>query len=327
MPTNADPLIDLRGARAIGADAWLETSLDHPEDVAVTREGLLYAGGEDGQLYRIDPASNAVEVIAQTPGAVLGVELGPDGDLYACDFQEHAVYRLRMRDDRPAGAIEKVVAGGPDEPPLHPNYLAFDFDGRMYLSDSGRRDQLPGPFEDSGGCLYVVDPDGTERVLTDDLSAFPNGIALSADAGTLYVCESGTHTVSAVPLDDGAVPPDAEIPTVTDDCGMVDGVALDAEDRLYVASIGDNAVYRITPGSDTDSADEGAPGGSAQSSGDPAVELLVHDPTGLTINNPTNVAFGGPDMRTLYVANLALWHVTAIEIDATGRHPTGRHEP
>lgn len=317
MATNADPLFDLRDAWAIGADAWLETKLDHPEDVAVTREGLLYSGGEDGQLYRIDPATDTVEVLARTPGSVLGVEVGPEGDLYACDFQEHAVYRLPMADDRPAGELEKFVTGGPNEPPLHPNYLAFDREGRMYVSDSGRRDQLPGPFEDSGGCLYIVDPDGSERILTDAVSAFPNGIALSADANTLYVCESGIHTISAVALEGGEIRPDTKVETVTEDCGMVDGVALDAEDRLYVASIGDNAVYRVENEFD---------GGIDEDLSAGAIELIVRDPMGLTINNPTNIAFGGSDMRTLYVANLGLWHVTAVEIDVQGRPPTGRYE-
>jgi gluconolactonase len=303
MSAGGDPRFDLSETRAYGSDAWLETKLDHPEDVAVTDEGLLFAGGEDGDISRSDPASNDVGVLANTGGSVLGVAIGPQGDLYACDFQRHAVFRLPMDGPEPAGPLERDVAGGPDKPPLHPNYAAFDRDGRLYVSDSGQRDKLPGPFEDSGGCLYVVDPDGTGRVLTEELSAFPNGIALSADGDTLFVCETGTHGIWAVHLEDGHA---TDVELVTDDCGMVDGLALDAEDRLYIASIGDNAVYRYEDGD---------------------IELLVQDEDGLTINNPTNVAFGGRDMQTLYIANLALWHVTAIDIDATGRYPTGRDPP
>jgi gluconolactonase len=299
VDTNS-PRYDIESARVVGADAWLERRLLHPEDVAVTREGVLFCGGENGELYRVDPASGAVDVLGNTGGFVLGVEIGPDGDLYACDFQRHTVFQLELDGTRPVGGPEAVVTGGPDEPPLHPNYLAFDRKGRLYVSDSGSREKLPGPFEDSGGCIYVVDPDGTGRVLTDELSAFPNGIALSADGETLYVCESGTHEVSALSLRNGRT---TGTELVTDACGMVDGVALDAEDRLYIASIGDNAVYRYDSGD---------------------IELLVRDPTGMTVNNPTNVAFGGEDMRTMYVANLGLWHVTAFDIEAEGRHPTAR---
>jgi len=292
--------IPLSEARTVGADPWLETRLDHPEDVAVSPTGLLYTGGEAGQVYRVDPVANTVTEIANTGGAVLGVAFGPEGDLYACDFQEHAVFRLPMDGNRVDGDLTAAVTGGPDRPPLHPNDVAFDRSGRLYVSDSGHRDRLPGPFEDSGGCIYAVDPDGTGRVLTDELSAFPNGIALSGDGETLYVCETGTHRIAAVRLDDGEA---VGIDTVTEDCGMVDGVALDARERLYVASIGADAVYRIDDGD---------------------VDTVVADPQGQIVGNLTNVAFGGPDMCTLYVANLALWHVTAVEVDVPGRVPTGR---
>jgi sugar lactone lactonase YvrE len=295
-----EPLVPVTDVRPVGVDPWLETRLDHPEDVAVAANGILFAGGEAGQLYRVDPASNTVTEIGRTDGMILGVELGPEGDLYACDFQDHAVYRLPLENGRPVGDLEPYLQGGPDVPPLHPNYVTFDDEGRLYVSDSGRREKLPGPFEDSDGCIFVEHPDGTREVLTDELSAFPNGIALSADCETLYVCETGTHRIHAVQLDAGTV---ADIESVTEECGMVDGVALDAQERLYVASIGDNAVYRVS---------------------DTGIETIVRDGDGLTINNPTNVAFGGPQMHTLYVANLGAPHISAVEIDAVGRHPPVR---
>jgi sugar lactone lactonase YvrE len=297
-----DPLYDISAVDIVGADTWLKTRLDHPEDIAVDTDGTLYAGGEAGQLYRVDPDANEVVELANTGGFVLGVALAPDGDLYACDFQQHTVYRLPLRDGIPSAPLEPYIAGGPDSAPLHPNYVTFDASGRLYVSDSGRREQLPGPFEDSGGCIYVEHPDGDRAVLTDELSAFPNGLALSRDGSTLYVCETGTYEINAVHLNGGAV---VGIETVTDECGMVDGIALDAGERLYVASIGDNAIYRI----------------------DEEVETIVRDPEGLTINNPTNVAFGGPDLSTLYIANLGVAHVAALTVEATGRHPIARSPP
>lgn len=276
-------------ARTLGADAWLERRLDHPEDVAVG-DDALYAGGEDGQVYRVDPRSGAVEVLADTGGFVLGVTVGPGGDLYVCDFQRHAVFRLPLDGGEPSGSLETVVEGGPGDPPWHPNYCVFDREGRLYVSDSGDRSDMA----NAGGCVYAVDPDGTGRVLTDEPSAFPNGLALGAD-GTLYVAETGAKRVTAVALAGGTV---ETVTTVTEEMGLVDGLALDAADRLYGASLGDDAVYRLEDGS---------------------VETLVHDPEGMTVGSPTNIAFGGPDTQTLYIANLGLWHLTAVEIDARGR--------
>jgi len=140
---------------------------------------------------------------------------------------------------------------------------------------------------DSGGCIYVVDPDGTGRVLTEELSAFPNGLALSPDESTLYVAETGNHTVSAVELDDGE---SVGIDSVTTEMGLIDGVAVDDDGVLYGASIGDDAVYRLVDGE---------------------VETVIRDETGLVIGNPTNVAVRSD---TVYVANLGLWHVAVLEL-------------
>jgi sugar lactone lactonase YvrE len=272
-------------AETVGSDPWLETRLDHPEDVALAPGGTLYAGGEDGQLYRVNPTDGSVTELARTGGFILGVTLGPDRDLYACDFQEHAVFRLPLRETGAGGDLERVLSGSANSPPWHPNYCVFDGEGRLYVSDSGDRSRMA----TAGGCVYVRNPDGTERVLTERCSAFPNGLALSADGSTLYVAETGTHDVWAFRLRDGRV---TDHRVLTSEMGLIDGLAVDSTDRLYGASIGDDAIYRLADG---------------------AVETYAVDPTGLTIGNPTNLALDEANGR-LYVANLALWHITVLPL-------------
>lgn len=296
----ADPVCDLGYAGILGADPYLETYLDHPEGVAVASDGTVYAGGEDGQVYRVNPETNDVTELTDTGGFSLGVALdASEENLYICDFQEHAVFRLPLAaDGTTAGDLERVIAGTKTEPPIQPNFCVFDSEGRLYVSDSGDR---TAPMDQSGGCVIVVEPDGSDRVLTDELSAWTNGLALSKDESTLYVAETGTEEVSVVRLADDATVVDIEL--VADDFGHVDGIALDAADNLYAASIGDNAIYRQRDGE---------------------TEVVLHDPVGLTMCNPTNIAFGGPDMRTLYIANLGLTHITTVEVDRPGRFPTAR---
>ena len=296
MSSPTDPLVSIEDATIVGADPWLTTRLDHPEDVAVADDGRLYAGGERGQLYCINPETNEVRELASTEGFILGVELGPEGDLYACDFQRHAVFRLPLSEGSPSGELSVVVSGGPDTPPWHPNYAVFDADGRLYVSDSGDRSDM----ENAGGCIYGVDTNGEGYIVTDELDAFPNGMALSKSGTELYVAETGTHEISVIHLNEGRA---TDVEQLDIDFGLVDGLALDNDDVLYAASIGDNAVYRYHEG---------------------RVETVVVDPDGLVIGNPTNLAFGGSDFSTLYIANLGLWHLTTIECDVTGRHPTGR---
>lgn len=293
MVDTTEAIYDIEETRIVGADTWLETKLDHPEDVVVAEDSSLYTGGEGGQLYKIDPETNSVTELATTGGFVLGVALGPEGNLYACDFQRHTVFRLSIGSQTMDRDLQTVITGGPDNPPWHPNYCTFDSAGRLYISDSGDRADM----SNANGCIYVIQPDGTGHVLTKDISAFPNGLALSDDESTLYVAETGTHEVWAVDLDDGEV---INIRFITDELGLVDGLELDADGRLYAASIGDNAIYRYDLNTST-------------------VETILCDSTGLTLGNPTNLSFGGPEHRTLYIANLALWHITAIDIDARGQ--------
>jgi len=53
--------------------------LDHPECVAFDRDGYLWAGGEAGQVYRIDRAGK-VETIATLGGFTGGIALSPAAD-------------------------------------------------------------------------------------------------------------------------------------------------------------------------------------------------------------------------------------------------------
>jgi sugar lactone lactonase YvrE len=294
------PVCELDDAGILGADPYHETYLDHPEGVAVESDGTVYAGGEDGQVYRIDPEKNDVEVLADTGGFSLCVTLdAPEQNLYVCDFKKHAVFRVPLEtDETNEQDVTTVISGTETEAPIQPNYCVFDSAGRLYLSDSGDR---TAPMEESGGSVMVIEPDGSDRVLTEEPSAWTNGLVLSRDESTLYVAETGTEKVSALHLDEEATVTDIEL--VTDAFGHVDGIALDAEENLYAASIGDNAIYRRRDGE---------------------TEVVLHDPAGLVMCNPTNVAFGGRDMRTLYIANLGLTHITTIEVDRPGRFPTAR---
>src|SRR5436190_9373200 len=61
------------------------SGLDHPECLAFDREGNLWAGGEAGQIYRID-RSGAVTTMATLGGFNAGVAFSPiDQALYVCN--------------------------------------------------------------------------------------------------------------------------------------------------------------------------------------------------------------------------------------------------
>ena len=126
--------------------------LDHPECCAFDRDGILWAGGEAGQLYRIDPAGN-VDTVANLGGFCCGVALSPDDqELFVCvsgvgvvratKDGEHSVFATHAGDHR-------IVA---------PNYLLFDRRGRLYVTDSGN-------FMKRNGYVLRFAADGSGEVL------------------------------------------------------------------------------------------------------------------------------------------------------------------
>ena len=68
--------------------------LDHPEGVTWGPDGYAYAGGEAGQIYRIDVEARTYEQIATLEGFVAGLCCDRDANIYACDIGAHKVMRV-----------------------------------------------------------------------------------------------------------------------------------------------------------------------------------------------------------------------------------------
>ncbi len=196
--------------------------LDHPECLAFDPEGLLWAGGEAGQVYRISPEGR-VETIANLGGFCGGVAWSPDDDLFVCN-PKHGVVRVK-----PSGEWS-VFANGM----ICPNYGLFDRAGNYYVTDSGK-------WMKRNGRLLRFAPDGTGKIILAEFG-YTNGLALSADEHRLFMVESDTDRVFVVDLRTGRADVYAE------DVGrMPDGLALDAAGDLYASCYASDDIYRIIP--------------------------------------------------------------------------------
>lgn len=164
-----------------------------PEDVVLDDEGRVYAGLEDGRILRYGPNGEGPEVLANTGGRPLGLEIDADGSLVICD-----AYRglLRLED----GALSSLADGYEGEPFLVTNNAAISRDGTIYFSVSSTRFDLAhyklDLIEHSGtGRLFALRPGGALEVLLDGLY-FSNGVALSGDESFVAVAESGVYRVT-----------------------------------------------------------------------------------------------------------------------------------
>lgn len=255
--------------------------LDHPECVTCGPDGTVYAGGEAGQIYRVDLAGH-VEVIGSTGGFVLGVALDGDDNVYACDSANRAIMRVA-----PDGEVDTYFRGTPERGLVNPNYGVFDREGDFYFSDSGG-------FHRNDGCLWVVHTDGSGEVLRDDVSEFPNGVALDAAGESLYVVLSTAPAVVRVPLAGGPVETVASF-----EAKVPDGLAFDSEGGLYVACYSPDEILRI--------------------SHDGHVEVLASDWERVVLAAPTNVAFCGEQRDVLVVASLGRWHLAKAKMPVSGQ--------
>src|SRR5580700_2588585 len=206
--------------------------LDHPEGLAFDADGDLWAGGELGQIYKID-RKGKVRTVVTLGGFNLGLTFSARQDLFVCNFKLGALIQL----DRTGKTIRTWERAGRYRLRT-PNFAVFDREGNLYFSDSGE-------FKKNDGFLFVLRPNGKIEQLLDQL-AFPNGLSLSADERTLYIVQSTKDNVLAVPiLESGSIGKPRVYASGLHN--VPDGAALDADGNLYVTCYASHNVYRVAP--------------------------------------------------------------------------------
>ena len=264
----------------------LVDGLDHPEGIAWGLDGYAYAGGEAGQLYRIDIERQEYTQFADTGGFILGIALDADNNVYACDTGNSAVMKVT-----PAGAVSTYSTGTPDEPFATPNYPAFDAEGTLYVCASGE-------WEADNGLVYRIRPGGETEVWSRSLAEFPNGLCMGPGGEYLYAVMSlGPPRIARVKIaPDGSAGATETVVTLP---GTVpDGAAFDTDGNLYVSTYRPDRIYRMSPAGELDT--------------------LAEDPEGTLMASPTNIAFCGRDRDILLSTNLGRWHITRYEAGARG---------
>lgn len=264
----------------------LVQGLDHAEGIAWGSDGFAYAGGEAGQLYRIDIERKKLAQFADTGGFVLGIALDANHNLYACDIGAKSVMKITR-----GGVVSTYSTGAPDEPFTTPNYPAFDAEGNLYVCDSGE-------WKADNGKIYRIRPNGDTEIWNRSLKEFPNGLCMGPDDTSLYVAMSlNPPRVSEIRIESdgsaGTVRDVVELPG-----SVPDGVAFDIDRNLYVACYRPDRIYRYSASGQLD--------------------VLAEDPEGTDIACPTNIAFCGRNRDILLSANLGRWHVSRYETNATG---------
>jgi 2-keto-4-pentenoate hydratase/2-oxohepta-3-ene-1,7-dioic acid hydratase in catechol pathway/sugar lactone lactonase YvrE len=184
-------------------ERWEVPAGAKPEDVVFDADGRLYAGVEDGRIWRWPagfPGSGAAGLFADTHGRPLGLEVDPrDGTLIVCD-----AYRGLLRVEQ-TGRVRVLADAHGGRRLKFTNNAAVAADGTVYFSDSSTRFRIEHYKQDllehrpSGRVFRYRLSDASLDLIADSLY-FPNGVALAPDESFLLVAQTACYDILRIPL-------------------------------------------------------------------------------------------------------------------------------
>jgi len=236
-----------------------------------------------GRVFRIDPQGEW-DLVAQWDGEPNGMKFLNSTELLVTDYRNG----LMLVDSR-SGAVRPFLERRNSERFKGLNDLTFDSQGNLYFTDQGQTG-----LHDPTGRVYRLSPSGRLDQLLGNVPS-PNGIVLSPDERFLFVAATRGNCVWRMPLlADGGVAKAGQFFTSYGPSGP-DGLAMDQAGRLLVANPGLAYVWVLNHRAEP-------------------VQVLRTE-VGASL---TNLAFGGPDRKTLYCTESVSGSILRIGMDQPG---------
>jgi len=307
--------------------SYLGHDLHRPECVLATRSGAVFTCDWRGGIVRMTPDGQQSFIGTQYeagkgPLRPNGITLMPDGAFLAANLAD-------------SGGVWRIDADGTAEPfiteadgaPIPPaNFVTRDNAGRIWITVSTRLQPrtLANNANANDGFLILSDDRGT-RVVADGF-CFTNEVCVDPSGDWIYVNETFGRRTSRLPIAaDGAVGP-AEVFAEYGAGIFPDGMAFDSEGALWITSVMSNSLIRITPDGEQQ---------TVLSDPDPKIEQIEGDylagrfgdtahmgeSRGRYLANLSSLAFGGPDLKTVYLGNLNDSRIASFRSPVAGHPP------
>jgi gluconolactonase len=276
----------IAGIGPAGKIVKLHTGFKFTEGPAADKDGNVYFSDiPNERIHKVDK-DGKLSVFREKSNRANGLMVNAKGEVVACEMAGRVVAIS------PDGKNIRVLADKYDGKPFNaPNDLVLDKHGGVYFTDPTFG--APKPLPQGKAAVYYIAADGKVTRLIDDLTQ-PNGVILSPDEKTLYVIPTGPAEMMAYPVEaPGKLGKGRVFCTLQDKAGKKgtggDGCTIDTKGNLYITS---------------------------------QIGIQVFDPTGKFLGaiafpeQPANVTFGGPDMKTLFVT--ARSSLYTVRMEATG---------
>jgi gluconolactonase len=274
----------------------LAQDLGFPEGPVVMPDGsIILTEIRNRRVSRITQ-DGKVSLLCDTGGGPNGLAIGPDGALYCCNnggsrYVPGKSMGVAPLDDYEFGWIERIDPRTRETRRLYthvngnklsaPNDIVFDSQGGFWFTDLGKRYARN---RDHGGLYYAM-PDGSRvvEVVHPILSA--NGVGLSPDEKTVYVADTESARLWAFAIEqpgvvkpyEGHAPHGGRLLAGLPDYARFDSLGVAASGNICVATLGTGHITVISPA-----------GGVLRQVKMPDIY-------------PTNICFGGADLRTAYI--------------------------
>jgi len=240
------------------------TGLAFPEGPRWHDSGFWFTDQHAHTVNRIDNKGQ-MQIVAHTDDLPGGLGWLPDGDLLVVYMTQRRIMRLTGDGLVPYADLSGYAS-------FHCNDMVVDSRGRIYAGNFGF--DLHGGEAVQAAEVILVDTDGSAETFATDV-VFPNGSVITPDEHNLLVAETFAHRISEFGLDAAGRMCSRQ---VWAELGQAtpDGICLDAEGNIWVASPGTGELMRVQRGG------------------------VILDRCE-TMGTPYACALGGNDRRTLYV--------------------------
>ena len=316
MTSSKNPLhdwqVDRSQIQSLGAD------LHRPECILCEPDGTVWTADARG-VMRIDPSGQqflirqtgvpdlALDARSLVMGGSLpnGIAFNRDGDLLIANFGTDAIEVMNRQGD--SRTLFREING---QPLGKVNFVLTDSRDRIWFTVTTR--EVPWTksinAKTADGYIGLIDEEGI-RIVADGFVG-TNEIRLDANEEWIYVAETNARRISRLRVQADGSLSNREVYGPSDLGGFPDGFAIDSYGNLWITLVLTERLIALTPeGEILTLLDDGNPEALAvyekhYQAGTTTPELMASC-KGKLAPMMASIAFGGSDLRTVYLGSLA----------------------